>query len=36
MCNCRLHATGRFPVAERLAEEREALGSLPPQRFGFS
>jgi transposase len=33
VCNRRLHATGRFPVHERLAEERQALRPLPPQRF---
>jgi hypothetical protein len=32
VCNRRLHATGRFPVHERLAEERERLRPLPPQR----
>jgi hypothetical protein len=36
VCNRRLHATGRFPVAERLAEERQALRVLPPQTFDFS
>jgi transposase len=36
VCNRRLHATGRFPVAERLAEERHALRSLPPQAFDYS
>ena len=35
-CNRRTHASGRFPVAERLAEERQALRSLPPSRFGWS
>ena len=29
-CNARIHASGRFSVAERLAEERVAL---PPARF---
>ncbi len=29
----RLHASGRFPVWERLAEERSALRPLPPARF---
>jgi transposase len=33
VCNCRLHATGRFRVHERLAEERAALRPLPPARF---
>ena len=32
----RRHATGRFIVADRLSEERQALGSLPPQAFDFS
>jgi transposase len=36
ICNRRLHATGRFPVAERLAEERAALRPLPPGRFDYS
>jgi transposase len=35
-CNQRTHATGRFPVAERLAEERAALRSLSPLRFDWS
>ena len=35
-CNRRTHATGRFPVAERLAEERRALRPLPPARFDWS
>jgi hypothetical protein len=30
------HATGRFPVAERLDEERRALRPLPPHAFDFS
>jgi len=30
IANVRIHATGRFPVAERLAEERRALRPLPP------
>ncbi len=34
--NARTHATGRFPVAERLAEERQALRPLPPARFDWS
>jgi transposase len=33
IANVRVHATGRFPVAERLAAERAALRSLPPGRF---
>ena len=35
-CNARIHASGRFPVAERLAEERSALRPLPPARFDWS
>jgi len=33
VCNARVHASGRFAVAERLAEERAALRPLPPARF---
>ena len=36
ICNRRTHATGRFPVDERLTEERQALRALPPQRFDWS
>lgn len=36
VCNRRIHATGRFPVAERLAEERAALRALPPARFDYA
>ncbi len=36
ICNRRTHASGRFPVAERLAEERQALRPLPPARFAWS
>ena len=36
VCNVRLHATGRFVVAERLAEERLALRPLPPTRFDYA
>jgi transposase len=36
VCNVRIHASGRFPVAERLAEERAALRPLPPARFDWS
>jgi transposase len=36
VCNVRTHATGRFPVAERLAEERAALRRLPPERFDYA
>jgi transposase len=35
-CNTRIHASGRFPVAERLAEECSALRPLPPLRFDWS
>ena len=33
VANVRIHATGRFPVAERLSAERAALRPLPPQAF---
>jgi transposase len=36
VCNRRIHATGRFPVAERLAHEREQLRPLPPTSFDFA
>ncbi len=36
VCNVRTHASGRFPVGERLAEERQALRPLPPLRFEWS
>jgi transposase len=36
ICNRRTHASGRFPVEERLAEERQALRPLPPLRFDWS
>jgi transposase len=36
VANERVHATGRFPVAERLAEERLSLRPLPPTRFDWS
>ncbi len=36
VCNARIHASGRFAVAERLAEERAALRPLPPARFDWS
>ena len=32
----RRHATGQFIVAERLAEDRQALRALPPTAFDFS
>jgi len=35
-CNRRTHASGRFPVEERFAEERQALRPLPPLRFDWS
>src|SRR5262249_11399644 len=35
ICNQRTHASGRFPVGERLAEERAALRPLPPARFAW-
>jgi transposase len=36
IANARIHATGRFPVAERLDQERAALRPLPPGRFDAS
>jgi transposase len=36
ICNRRTHASGRFPVEERLAEERRALRPLAPARFDWS
>jgi transposase len=36
VCNVRLHATGGFVVADRLAEERELLRPLPPERFDYA
>ncbi len=36
ICNVRTHASGRFPVAERLGEERRSLRPLPPTRFDWS
>ena len=35
-CNRRTHASGRFPVEERLSEEQQALRALPPTRFDWS
>ena len=35
-CNRRTHASGRFPVEERLAEERAALRPLSPLQFDWS
>jgi transposase len=36
VCNRRIYATGRFPVFERLAHEREVLRPLPPTAFDFA
>lgn len=36
VCSRRMHATRRFPVAERLAGERQALRPLPRQRFDYA
>jgi transposase len=36
VCNRRIHASGRFPVAERLAHERDVLRPLPPTAFDFA
>ena len=36
LCNARIHASGRFPVAERLAEERSAFRGLAPLRFDWA
>jgi transposase len=36
VANARVHATGRFRVDDRLAEERAALRPLPPARFDGS
>jgi transposase len=36
VCNARVHSTGRFVVADRLADERLALRSLPPTRFDYA
>ena len=36
VCNRRIHATGRFPVGERLAHERDVLRPLPPTEFDFA
>jgi len=36
VCNARTHASGRFCVAERLAEERASLRPLAPARFDWS
>jgi transposase len=36
VCNTRIHSTGRFVVADRLGEERQALRPLPPIRFDYA
>ena len=36
VCNRRRHASGRFLVEQRLAEERGVLRPLPPERFDWS
>jgi Mu transposase, C-terminal domain len=36
VAHCRRHATGRFVVADRLAEERASLRALPPIGFDSS
>jgi hypothetical protein len=36
VCNARLHATGQFVVADRLAEERQLVRPLPPARFDYA
>jgi transposase len=36
VANRRIHASGRFPVSERLAVERDQARTLPPQRFDFA
>ena len=36
VCNSRTHSTGRFPVSERLEEERLCLRPLAPTRFDWS
>jgi transposase len=36
VCNARIHASGRFLVAERLSAERAALRPLPPERFDYA
>lgn len=36
VANARVHATGRFPVAERLAAERDEARALPPEPFDFA
>jgi transposase len=36
IANRRRHATGRFAVEERLAQERHVLGPLPPEPFDYA
>jgi transposase len=36
IANRRIHSTGRFPVADRLAVEREMARALPPGEFDYS
>ena len=36
VANARIHATGRFPVAERLEAERDAARALAPEPFDFA
>lgn len=36
IANVRIHATGRFPVSERLEVERDEARALPPERFDFA
>lgn len=36
VANRRIHASGRFPVQERLAAERSAARALAPDRFDFA
>jgi transposase len=36
IANRRIHASGRFPVSERLEVEREAARTLPHERFDFA
>lgn len=36
IANTRIHSSGRFPVAERLALEREMARALPPAPFDYS
>jgi len=36
IANTRIHASGRFPVSERLEAERDQARALPPERFDFA